>query len=89
MSTWEEVHAGDIVRGPDDLLYGVAWIEQDAARGPRLQLRRNGELLAPAQLAPGTNVTIHASTGVALEAEAWQVLADAGFGPQVLGEYSG
>lgn len=86
--TWNDVHAGDIVRGHDGQLYGVASIERGDPCGMRVTLRRNG-VPTTAQPLPTDPITIHAATDITLEAVAWQTLHDAGLGPEIIGETHG
>lgn len=80
--------AGDIVRGHDGQLYGVAAIERGDPRGVRVTLRRNGVRTTAQPL--GTDpITIHATADIRSEAVAWQTLHDAGLGPEIIGETYG
>lgn len=86
--TWDDVHAGDIVRGYDGKLYGVAAIDRSHPAGPVITLRRNGEF-SSMQVPVGVPVEITARADMSAEAVAWKVLQDAGFGPEIIGETYG
>lgn len=86
--TWDGVHAGDIVRGHDGKLYGVAAIERGHPAGVSITIRRNGEF-SSMQVPAGVPIEITARADMSAEAVAWQVLQDAGFGPEIIGETYG
>ena len=87
MTTWEDVHAGDIVIGHDDLLYGIASVEP-SEHGPRIVMRRDGRMVH-AQPPPGTPIRVWAHAGLSAEAAAWQLFEDAGLRPQIIRETHG
>lgn len=78
MPTFEEVHAGDVVLGHDNELWGVAAID----RSPQLAvtLVRHGRHITGRPPA-GTFVTIVTPADVTGEASVAQMLMDAGLGP--------
>lgn len=85
-ATWEQVHAGDIVRGYDGQNWGVVAITLGDPAGPVITLHRLGTTVGPAQPAPGTPIVIVERANTADEAAAHAVLAAAGLGPQVIHE---
>lgn len=84
-ATWEQVHVGDVVLGHDGLTYGVAGV----APGPIITLYRHGQISGPAQVPPGTPVTILQRADTAAEARAFAILAEAGLNPQIIRETQG
>lgn len=78
MTTYEDVHAGDLVLGHDGELWGVAAI----ARSPQLavELVRHGLTLTGYPPA-GTAVTVVARSDVSAEAAAAQMFIDRGIAP--------
>lgn len=83
MTTYEQVHAGDIVLGHDGELWGVAGID----RAPKLAvtLVRHGHSVT-GYPPPGTPITVVQAADVRAEAWAADVLIGA-FGPiEILGE---
>lgn len=83
MPTYEQVHAGDIVLGHDNDLWGVAAID----RAPQLSVTL---VKAGARIVGypprGTPVTVVTPADVAAEARAAQVFIDAGLGIEILSE---
>jgi hypothetical protein len=85
-ATWEQVHAGDIVRGHDGNNWGVVSVTFGDPAGPVIVLHRLGTTVGPAQPGPGTRITIVERANTRDEAAAFAVLQAAGFGPEVLHE---
>jgi hypothetical protein len=85
-STWEQVHAGDVVLGHDGQTYGVADIAPAAPGGPIVTLYRHGARVGPAQPPPGTPIVVVRRADTSAEAHAFSVLAAAGVGPEVIRE---
>jgi hypothetical protein len=83
MSGYEQVHAGDIVLGHDGELWGVAGIDRE----PQLTvtLVRHGRRIV-GYPPPGTPVTVVNPAGTEAEAAVAQVLIDAGFAIEIVGE---
>lgn len=78
MPTFEQVHAGDIVLGHDNDLWGVAAIDHVPQLSVTLVKAGTRIIGYPP---PGTPVTVAMPADVTAEARAAQVLMDAGLGP--------
>jgi hypothetical protein len=83
MATYEQAHAGDVVLGHDNELWGIAEI----AHEPQLvvTLVRYGHRVT-GRPPGGTLVTIVAPADVSGEMWAVQQLIDAGLGPEIISE---
>ncbi len=77
-TTWDTVHAGDIVHGHDGNLWGVATVAPHPA-GPEVTLTRHGERMT-ARPPAGTPITVYERADLTPEATAYATLA-AAFGP--------
>ncbi len=88
MSVWEDVHAGAIVLGHDQLAYGVLSVWH-TAHGPVVTLIRHGVVTGPAQPPPGTPITIVSQPDMSAEAAAFGALSTVGLQPELLGEMIG
>jgi hypothetical protein len=86
VTTWEEVHAGDVVLGHDGQVWGVAAVVPGSPAGPIVTLTRHGVTTGPAQPPPGTPITILERADSAAEARAFGALSAAGLGPQLIEE---
>lgn len=84
MTTWDQVHAGDVVIGHDGQTWGVESIAPHPA-GPVVTIVRHGQR-ATGQPPPGTPITVIESTDMTAEAHAFNVLAAAGLQPELLRE---
>lgn len=86
MSTYEGVHTGALVLGH----HGDVWGVEAIAKAPRLAVtlvKDEGRTRVTGYPPPGTPVTVIQPADVSAEAEAAQVLIDAGLGPvEILGE---
>jgi hypothetical protein len=85
-TTWEKVHAGDVVLGHDEQAWGVVDIALGDPRGPIVTLYRYGQTLGPAQPPTGTPIIVVSPVDTAPEAQAFAALADAGLAPEVIRE---
>lgn len=84
MTTWDQVHAGDIVLGHDGNAWGVASVAPHPA-GPVVEIVRHGETLR-AQPPVGTPITVIEAADVATEAQVFGMFERAGLGPEILWE---
>jgi hypothetical protein len=83
MSTYSQVHAGTVVLGHDDKLWGVAEITHT----PRLSVTLvRGEQRITGYPPPDTPVTIVTPADVSAEMRAAQALIDAGIMPEIVSE---
>jgi hypothetical protein len=83
VATYEQVHTGAIVLGHDNDVWGVEAIDH----GPPLVVTLvKGTQRVTGQPPPGTPVTVVEPADVSLERQAAQVLIDAGFDVELLGE---
>lgn len=85
MPTYEHVHAGATVLGHDGDVWGVEAIDH----GPPLAVtlvKDAGETRVQGWPPPGTEVTVIDPGDTSAEQRAAQVLIDAGFGVEILGE---
>jgi len=83
MSTYEQVHAGDIVLGHDGELWGVAAIEHEPALA--VTLVKHGARVVGRPPA-GTPVTVVEHADVAGEQQAVDALLAGGFGVELISE---
>lgn len=89
VSTWQGLHAGDVVVGADDEDWGVVGVFAVAAHGAgaslAVQLYRLGEQVTGYPPASGAVSVVHRADTRAEEA-AWSVLDAAGAQPEVIKE---
>lgn len=85
MTTWDEVHAGCVILGHDNVVYGVASWEA-APGGPIIELVRDGLPAGRAQPPTGTPITVLEWPDLRPEAQAFAVLSAAGFNVDIIRE---
>lgn len=85
-STWELVHAGDVVIGHDDRTYGVVDVQLGHPYGPIVTIIRHGVTTGPAQPPYGTPIYVQERADVSAEAAAFAALQQAGLAPAVIRE---
>jgi len=84
MTTFGDLHAGDVVQAPDGSgVWGVAFVQHAPFLGIVLV---QGELQWAWQPDPATPVERVQAADMSAEAAAWQVMMQAGLGPEVLTE---
>jgi hypothetical protein len=85
LTTWERVHAGDIVLGYDEQTWGVVEIRHDYPPGPVITLTPFGQSVTG--WAPlGTPVTVVSPVDTSAEAAAFAALTGAGLTVEILRE---
>jgi hypothetical protein len=85
VTTYEDVHAGDTVLGHDNDVWGVEVIDH----GPPLVVtlvKDEGRTRVTGRPPAGTPVTVVSRSDIRPEIAAAQVLVDAGFTLEILGE---
>lgn len=82
-ATWAVVHAGEVVRGHDGNDWGVETI--DRRDGLAVTLVRHGQRIT-GRPTPETPILVVQRCDTTAEAQAWQALADAGLGCDVIYE---
>jgi hypothetical protein len=86
MTTYEDVHAGALVLGHDNEVWGVAEIRRSPVLAVTL-VRDEGRVRVTGYPPAGTPVTVVQAADVGAEATAAQTLMDAGLGPiEIVGE---
>jgi hypothetical protein len=83
MTTYEDVHTGDVVFGHEEQPWGVQRIEREPTVA--VTLVRHGQTVT-GYPPPGTPVTVLTVAGVEPEKQAFELLALAGLNPQVISE---
>lgn len=84
MATYEQVHAGAIVLGHDNELWGVAHIEH----APRLAVTLvKGDQSVTGYPPPGTEIVVVEPADVSAEAWAAQNFIEAGLGVELISEH--
>jgi len=80
MTTWGELHAGDVVIGED----GKAWGVTDIGHGAVTLV--NGAAAVTGRPDPAAPVSVIRPSDTQLEAAAWQMLDAAGLQPEIIRE---
>lgn len=83
MTSWGGLHAGDVVVGVDEGLWGVERVRPFV---PSVTLVKHGERVTGQLTDPAAPVNVVHEEDTSAERAAWSVLAAAGLAPEVLEE---